>query len=59
MGHAIVIEQMCLDLQTYLRVQRLRFQHVSAYWLRKTSGIIEQMLLVTSVFPITLDALAP
>ena len=28
----------CLDLQAYLHVQWLRFQHVSAYSLRKTSG---------------------
>ena len=29
---------LCLDLQAYLHVQGLRFQHVSAYPLRKTSG---------------------
>ena len=28
----------CLDLQAYLHVQWLRFQHVSTYSLRKTSG---------------------
>ena len=28
----------CLDLQAYLHVQWLRFQHVSSYSLRKTSG---------------------
>ena len=30
--------QLCLDIQAYLHVQWLRFQHVNAYSLRKTSG---------------------
>ena len=32
------VQSMCLDLQACLHVQWLRFQHISAYSLRKTSG---------------------
>ena len=33
-----LFEKKCLGLQAYLHVKLLRFQHVSAYSLRKTSG---------------------